>query len=149
MMSPTSEYSFKSIDNSINKENKDWTILSLRITKNKSNVNLGCQYCLYRKIAYLDNGNKTYQTGSLYVPINNLRYIIFFLRLIFSGKTFGHFISLKYPKMYRFKLINTVELENQDNLLFKSDSRIKVSERVLLVPTKKFVFYVKEELEIS
>jgi len=148
-MNTQAELSFKSIDNSINKDDKDWAILSMKITKNKSKVDLGCKYCLYRKIAYLDKTNKTYQTGSLYVPLNNIRCITFFLRLIFSGKTFGHFVSLKYPKMYHLELISTTVLENQNNLLFKNFSRIKVSERVLFMPKKKLKFYVKEELEID
>lgn len=150
MMNPINEQlSFKSLENSINKDDKDWAILSIKITKNKSSINLGCKYCLHRKIAYLDKYNSTYQIGSLYVPINSFIHVAFFINLIFSRKTFGHFISIRYPEMYRFKLINEIEIDNGSNLLFKSCSKIRISERLLLVPYKKLKFYVQEELEIN
>lgn len=143
-----SEYNFKSIDNSINKDDKDWTVLSIKITKLKSDISFGCKYCLYRKIAYIDKNNKSYQTGSLFVPINNLKNIIFFFRLLFSGKTFGHFVDIKFNSQSRFTLIESIELPDSNNLLFDKNSKIKISKRVISIPNQKFKFYVEEELEI-
>lgn len=148
MTNQINELSFKSIDNSTNHENKDWAVLSIKITKLKTDINLGCKYCLYRKIAYLDDKNTTYQLGALYVPINNLRNILFFIKLNFSGKTFGHYISIKYPKSFRFKFIGSEVFSNHNNLLFHANSEIRLSKRVLLIPNKKLKFYVEEELEV-
>jgi len=142
------ELSFKSIENSININDKDWTVLSIKLTKLKSNIEFGCTYCLYRKIAYLDKYNKSYQTGSLFVPVNNLKNIFFFFRLLFSGKTFGHYVNTKYPNQSRFKLIENIEIENSNNLLFDKNAKMKISKRIIYIPTQKFKFYVEEELEI-
>lgn len=149
------ELNFKSIDNSTNLNNKDWSILSISFFKKiKPEIDLGCRYCLYRRIAYLDDKNKTYQIGSLYVPLNSFHNVWFFIRLMLpnlygKGKTFGHFVSHYYSNSYKFKLINSSESPNQNNLLFASNSKIKVSERILFIPKKKMKFYVVEELEIS
>jgi len=148
MKEQTNEFSFKSIENSTNQNNRDWAILSIKIIKIDSQIKIGCKYCLFRKIAYLESNNTTYQTGVLCVPINSLKNILFFLKLNFSGKTFGHYISLKYPNSFRFKLIECKVLSNSNNLLFQTNSKIKVSKRILLVPNRKLKFYVEEEYEI-
>lgn len=148
------ELNFKSIDNSTNRKNKDWSILSLSFLKKiKPEIDFGCRYCLFRQIAYLDDKNQTYQIGSLYVPLNSFHSVWFFIRLMIpnlygNGKTFGHFVSQNYPNLYEFKLINSSESANQNNLLFASNSKIKISERMLFIPKKKMKFYVVEELEI-
>jgi hypothetical protein len=148
MTKHSNELSFKSIENSINQNNRDWAILSIKITKLDSKINIGCKYCLYRKIAYLEADNTTYQIGVLFVPINSIKNILFFIKLNFSGKTFGHYISLKYPNSFRFKLIENIDISNTSNLLFQADSKTKVSKRILLVPNRKLKFYVEEEREI-
>lgn len=142
------ELSFKSIENSINKDDKDWAVLSIKLTTLNASIKFGCKYFLYRKIAYIDRDNKTYQTGCLYVPINNLKSISFFLRLIFSGKTFGHFVDSNHPNQSRISLIESNEIKNSNNLLFDRNSSIRISKRLILIPTQKFKFYVEEELEI-
>lgn len=154
MMSKMSEeLNFKSIENSTNQDNKDWSILSLSIKVIKKEIDLGCKYCFYRKILYLNDKNETYQTGTLYIPLSSLHNVWFFFRLMFpnvygKGKTLGHFVSQNYPHSYKFKLVNSYVSTNHSNLLFVSSSKIKVSERMLFIPDKKMKFYVVEELEI-
>ena len=139
---------FKSIDNSINKEEKDWTILSIKIVKLDKDLSLGCKYNLYREIAYLDRFNKTYQIGKLYIPINNLKNIWFFICLLISRKTFGHYVDKIYGGQYKIELIKTCEINYNNNLLFDIISKSRISERFVYIPTQNFKFYVEEELEV-
>lgn len=148
-MSDINEHVFKSLDNSKNINKKDWIILSLSIKKiNEYDVKLGCHYCLVREVAYIDEMNKVYQIGRLYVPINSFDHVLFFLKLFFSRKTFGHYISENFKSNYKIQVIESRLYDNYLNLLFAENCKVNISKRIVLIPMKKYKFYVEEELEV-
>jgi hypothetical protein len=148
-MNSLKETEFKSLANSLNKDGLDWSIISVYLTKRPIAFEHPSKFCLCREIAYLNMENKVYQVGKLYVPTNRIRNIIFFIRLAFSRKTFGHFITKHYKDKFKFNVIESSEPTKGYNILFNPNALIRYSKRVVEIKKSKFKFYVEEEFEVS
>lgn len=141
-MKKINEYQFKSIGNSKNEEGKSWCILNHRIVKTPACLNSKRYLSFYRRIVYLDSKKQPYQIGSVSYPIG-FRNFLLSIRLFFSRKTFGHYMSGKYKEI-EFEPLSTEMGSSSYNILFNK-SAVQISKRLISVPKIKFSAYVEEE----
>lgn len=149
MKNNKAEFEFKSIDNSKNINDKDWSILSVKITKRPQLFPVKSRFCLCREIAYINADNSVSQIGKLYVPISSISNFIFFIRLLLSRKTFGHFVNDKYGARSEFIVIKSTEPIRSNNIFFDQNSLTMFSSRIIKIKNSQYEFYVEEELETN
>lgn len=143
-----SNKTYKSIDYSKKISSKSWGILSFNLVKKKDFYKINSYSKIYfsRTIIYIENDNTISQIGKMYVPFFSFKYFWFFINLILSRKTLGHYVNDKFGmetenvtfevlKEYTSKIKYSVLLNKLD---------YQVTERVIEVKTPQLAIYVEE-----
>lgn len=139
---------YKSINYSNKKQEKSWGILSFYINK-KSNFSKSKAFCnlyLSRAILYIERDKTISQIGKMYLPLFNLKYLLFFFKLVMSRKTLGHYLKKNYGNTednVTFEVVDEYTSNTKFSVILNKN-KYKVTERIIKVKCSKLTIYVEE-----
>jgi hypothetical protein len=139
---------YKSLDYSKKEFNKSWGILSFNIVKRNEfdKVNSFCNMYLSRTILYIEKNDTVSQIGKLYLPLFSFKYLWFFVKLLFSRKSLGHFVNDKYGsniKNVTFSVTNEYQ-SSIEYIVILNKKEYLVTERLIEIKHPKLELYVEE-----